>query len=561
MELMQPEQALRLPNPAPRKRAGRRLLDWLAYRYQVSGRRDTFVWRVASGSVFLFGSLAMAAAVPGMPTGFGLIPDVLVFVLLNILGMAVAAYAVSLLLSLIYLPLPRRCTAVTLYVAGEAYLILYLSEFGLWPSAILAAAFALAGVGAGCLLGLLLRLRASARSKLLISLGLAVLAAVLLLNGLSPAALPAGAAGRSEDSGEIAAVAPLDAANPEEPGGYAVQSFTYGSGEDRHRELFAAEVDVRTAAVDASRYIAKWPWLKKLFWGFDQSDLPVNGRVWMPEGAGPFPLVLMVHGNHLMEDFSDGGYGYLGELLASKGIIAVSVDENFLNYSVWSGIPEQDMKMRAWMLLKHMEQIAQLNDNPDNPFSGRVDLGRVGLIGHSRGGQAVAMAADAGRWFSDDEAIKVLEQATIVSVMAIAPTDKRVDEKSAYLSNVNYLTLQGAMDADVNNFYGERQYNRSSFIGQEGRFKAALYIADANHSQFNEDWGIMDERLPADCPQSQRLAGWRGAAFYIPHLCRGFFPDNAACRHGVQGIVPGLQRRTGLAAGYGLYKPLRAGWL
>ena len=51
----------------------------------------------------------------------------------------------------------------------------------------------------------------------------------------------------------------------------------------------------------------------------------------MPEGEGPFPLTLIVHGNHNMIDYSDDGYGYLGSLLASRRIIAVSVDENFLN--------------------------------------------------------------------------------------------------------------------------------------------------------------------------------------------------------------------------------------
>lgn len=53
--------------------------------------------------------------------------------------------------------------------------------------------------------------------------------------------------------------------------------------------------------------------MKEMFWGFDEENLPLNGRVWMPEGDGPFPLVLMVHGNHLMEDFSDAGYDYLGK--------------------------------------------------------------------------------------------------------------------------------------------------------------------------------------------------------------------------------------------------------
>ena len=65
------------------------------------------------------------------------------------------------------------------------------------------------------------------------------------------------------------------------------------------------------------------------YWGFDAKHFPRNGRVWYPAGEGPFPLVLIVHGNHTMEEHSDPGYAYLCEHLASSGFIAVSVDENF----------------------------------------------------------------------------------------------------------------------------------------------------------------------------------------------------------------------------------------
>ena len=88
----------------------------------------------------------------------------------------------------------------------------------------------------------------------------------------------------------------------------------------------------------------------------------------MPEGDGPFPLVLIVHGNHLMEQFSDEGYAYLGEMLASRGFIAVSVDENFLNYSFWGNIPDNDMKVRAWILLKHCSR-SQASTNRRAPRS------------------------------------------------------------------------------------------------------------------------------------------------------------------------------------------------
>ena len=103
----------------------------------------------------------------------------------------------------------------------------------------------------------------------------------------------------------------------------------------------------------------------------------------------PFPLVLMVHGNHAMEDFSDPGYAYLGEHLASRGIVAVTVDENFLNGSTadLANLPtfeglglDEENDARAWLLLEHLRQWRDWSHDPSSPFAGRVDLDRVGLI-------------------------------------------------------------------------------------------------------------------------------------------------------------------------------------
>jgi hypothetical protein len=184
-------------------------------------------------------------------------------------------------------------------------------------------------------------------------------------------------------------------------------------------------------------------------------------------------------------------------MLASRGFIAVSVDENFLNYSVWSGIPSQDMKVRAWMLLKHLQQIDAFQAEPGTPFFDKVDIEKVALLGHSRGGQAAAMAADRDRWFEEDRTLSGIDRLVIRAVIGIAPTDRSVDKTFAVLHDVNYLTVQGARDADVNNFYGDRQYIRTSFSGGSDLFKASVYIADANHSRFNSDWGIFDDSLPA----------------------------------------------------------------
>ena len=58
----------------------------------------------------------------------------------------------------------------------------------------------------------------------------------------------------------------------------------------------------------------------KKYWGFEPNSLPLNARVWFPQDEGLFPLVLIVHGNHEMIEFSDPGYAYLGKLAREPGI-------------------------------------------------------------------------------------------------------------------------------------------------------------------------------------------------------------------------------------------------
>jgi hypothetical protein len=71
---------------------------------------------------------------------------------------------------------------------------------------------------------------------------------------------------------------------------------------------------IATDAVDGPAFLEGWGALRQSYWGFGPDALPLNARVWYPDGAGPLPLVLIVHGNAPMEKWSDQGYAYLGEL-------------------------------------------------------------------------------------------------------------------------------------------------------------------------------------------------------------------------------------------------------
>lgn len=331
-------------------------------------------------------------------------------------------------------------------------------------------------------------------------LGLLAGAAFLLADGY-PVSPPVNAAALSAVN-----VMPLDLPDPSEPGLYPVRTLTYGSGTDARRPEYGVETALRTAAVDGSALLKGWSGLRRAYWGFGPEAMPLNGRVWYPDGEGAFPLILIIHGNHPMEDPSEGGYAYLAELLASRGFIVAALDQNFLNLSLTADLIfltplKGENDARAWLILEHLRQWQAWAATPGNPFFNKVNLDGIGLIGHSRGGEAVAIAAAFNRLpcHPEDAAVRFDYDFNIRAVAAIAPVDGQFQPggRRLPLADVNYLVLHGAHDMDVVSFSGARQYARLVFTDGKPWFKAALYIYGANHGQFNRGWGRFDMLGPA----------------------------------------------------------------
>lgn len=349
--------------------------------------------------------------------------------------------------------------------------------------------------------------QATAVQRLFILSGLLVGGGGLVGGGLwllwpgSDLTMPPNAALQAWTAADAAAVTLPD---PAQPGPYAVRTLTYGSGEDQHRPEFGADVDLVTTPVDGASFLSGWTELRTAYWGFDETALPRNGRVWYPDAPGPFPLALVVHGNHNMEEFSDPGYGYLGELLASRGFIVASIDQNFLNGSStadWlgsSGLAEEN-DARGWLLLEHLQLWRGWQETAANPFFHKVDLTQIALIGHSRGGEAVAVAAAFNHLthYPDNAAVRFQYGFDIRAIVAIAPIDGQYKPADAGLplQDVHYLTLHGTHDMDVTSFAGQQQFDRVQF-SEEDWFKTAVYVYGANHGQFNTVWGDTDRGAP-----------------------------------------------------------------
>lgn len=225
------------------------------------------------------------------------------------------------------------------------------------------------------------------------------------------------------------------------------------------------------------------------------ADGPVRGSVYYPaqdDGEGqPFsealaavgrvPVVVMAHGNHDPADPSYLGYDYFQHSLAKAGIVAVSVDCNALNGWV-SGVG--NIEDRADLVIDSIKHFQALDATPGNTFSGRLDFGRLGLMGHSRGGDAVVTVPTV------IGSIGV----TIRAVLALAPTNFRYWAGMSTIGPAGYAfsTILPAADGDVVDNNGAQFYDTST----PDPFTSQVYVHATNHNFFNRRWASDDGVTP-----------------------------------------------------------------
>lgn len=236
---------------------------------------------------------------------------------------------------------------------------------------------------------------------------------------------------------------------------------------------------------------------------YSMNHVPLHGVVRYPSGNGPFPLVLLVHGNHDPLASSEQGYVYLLDLLASHGFIAASVDENFLNGGSWG-----EMDARAVVLLRHLQRWRTWNAAANHPFFHKVDLNRIGLAGHSRGGEAITVAWLFNTMLHDPNDPAHDFNFGLQSLFAIAPVDGQIVSDinphtgqsytgvPVVLQNADYFVMHGTHDGDVWDFEGYRAFDRAQPVNVSGTAtKSLLWVYGAIHNQWNTIWGTADPCL------------------------------------------------------------------
>lgn len=272
-------------------------------------------------------------------------------------------------------------------------------------------------------------------------------------------------------------------------GAYTPVCLTYGPD---------GGTDMTTGTVDLSPYVAKEKKWHRIYRSFftkhTRKDAPIAGKIWFPKEAENCPVVFMAHGNHSITAESYRGYDYLGEYLASHGYVFVSVDENILNER--SG--ENDA--RAVLLLENLGEILEKNGDESQPVYSKIDEDNIALMGHSRGGEMIADAYLFNEYdaYPSNGMFMFDYHYRIRALIAVAPSVSQYlpAGHETELSDVDYLVLQGANDQDISVFLGNEQYENVSFSKDGSYIASSLYIAGANHGQFNTEWGEYDIGRP-----------------------------------------------------------------
>jgi hypothetical protein len=225
-----------------------------------------------------------------------------------------------------------------------------------------------------------------------------------------------------------------------------------------------------------------------------------------------YPVVVIMHGMHSAADPSFLGYNYLLDHLASHGYIAVSIDCNAVN--AIGGM--QDTRGQA--MLAHLTLLQSKNAGPGT-FQGKIDMTKIGIMGHSRGGDGVVQA-------------EILNQSqglgwNIKAIVALAPTDfSGIGPSPMNLVTSKFLCVYGANDGDVwGGTAPATQYTGTGFrfYDRAAVEKAMAFIYGATHNRFNTQWGT-EGKVDAASPkvlaavQHQTLLKGYMTAFMQAHL-------------------------------------------
>ncbi|MCL4267383.1 MAG: hypothetical protein KJ069_29670 [Anaerolineae bacterium] len=250
---------------------------------------------------------------------------------------------------------------------------------------------------------------------------------------------------------------------------------------------------------------------------FRNMPVQLNGIIAVPpDGDGPYPVVLIIHGTHpgcpvndmgvdvwpcAPEDEQPNyqGFDYLISHLAAQGYVALSINANAENtFGFGEGAPGERLEQ---IFELHMNALVAAANGGENGFGveldGRADLNNLIFFGHSRGGEAIDWLAHEGGLTAPDAAERY-GYGPVKGLLMIAPAPTFTLPDG---SDVPLAIILPACDGDVIGQEGHYFYEGARQNAAQQEWATSAWLEQANHNYFNSilaaDFLRLDDRL--DC--------------------------------------------------------------
>lgn len=228
-----------------------------------------------------------------------------------------------------------------------------------------------------------------------------------------------------------------------------------------------------------------------------------QAAVWVPTSApGQRPVAVFLHGRHdscyqagttnSTDDVwpcpsgwepipSYLGFNQAAQTLAGDGYVVVSISANGVNAQDNAFAEDAGALARAQLILDHLDLLAAANMGKVPGLSpllkGRLDLGNVALMGHSRGGEGVAKAALLNAARPHPYGIR--------GALLVAP----VDYARETLPGIPMVVVLPYCDGDVPDLRGQHFYDDTRYADTNDHvLRSSLLMMGANHNFFNTQW-------------------------------------------------------------------------
>jgi dienelactone hydrolase len=237
---------------------------------------------------------------------------------------------------------------------------------------------------------------------------------------------------------------------------------------------------------------------------FRNMPVRLNGVIAAPTtGDGPFPVVVILHGTHpgcpeidhvdrwpcdpADERPNYQGFAYLAEHLAASGYVALSININAEN-TFGFGEPTPGERLTQ-IVDKHLQALTAASAGGENKFgvelTGKADVQRLALVGHSRGGEMAFQIIHSPEMTAASAAPN--GYGPVAGVLQIAPSPGFIDPADGL--PVPLGIIMPLCDADVTNQEGQFFYEGARLAPDQQTWVTSAFVDRANHNFFNSMLG------------------------------------------------------------------------